>query len=269
MQELYAQTDAATGGWLSHASSLLAACTAQLAAAPRGGSPGGAGGGAVHVTHAAVTSGQLIPSLAKLLLFRLDGHIGPQHLWSSRNRGKQACFRMVRERFGPGCSYLVVGACVQLWVAGRLGWRARPAVSRPAYMLHCPARPCTPQAGDGLEEDEAAAAQGLPYVRVLLAPAAHYPQERVASWRPEAATGGAGLPFTQLSLSHLAAAAGLSVCGGPATAAVAAAAPAGSGLRPTISEGHGRGSSAALEALAASGGASEEESGGCVDVGGI
>ena len=108
-----------------------------------------------------------------------------------------------------------------------------------------------PHTGDGLEEDEAAAALGLPYIRVLLAPAEHYPADRVASWRPEAATGGAGLPFTQLTLGHLAAAAGLRVLGGEAPAAAAAAAAA-------HSEGHGHGSSQALEALAASSGSSEE-----------
>lgn len=72
----------------------------------------------------------------------------------------------------------------------------------------CPQPP--PPAGDGIEEDEAAAALGLPYVRVLLAPAEHYPAERVASWRPDAVTSGAGLPFTQLTTAHIAAAAGLS-----------------------------------------------------------
>lgn len=115
MQALYEDTDAATCGWLSHGAALLAACSTQLAVAASNGSGNGGGGagdsGLVHVTHAAVTSGQLIPSLSKLLLFRLDGHIRPQHLWSSRYRGKQACFELVRQRFGPGCSYLVIGAC--------------------------------------------------------------------------------------------------------------------------------------------------------------
>lgn len=58
----------------------------------------------------AVTSGQLVPSLAKLLLFRLADHIGAHNLWSSRHCGKAACFERVRQRFGPGCRYVVVGA---------------------------------------------------------------------------------------------------------------------------------------------------------------
>lgn len=63
--------------------------------------------------------------------------------------------------------------------------------------------------GDGIEEDVAAAELGWPYIRVLLAPAEHYPAQHVAALRPEAATGGPGLPFTQLTLAHVAASAGL------------------------------------------------------------
>jgi hypothetical protein len=97
-QSLYQETDAATGRWLSHAAALLAACSSQL---------GGSGGG---VTHVAVTSGQLVPSLAKLLLFRLGGHIAADNVWSSRHCGKAACFERVRQRFGAGCRYVAVGA---------------------------------------------------------------------------------------------------------------------------------------------------------------
>lgn len=101
-------------------------------------------------------------------------------------------------------------------------------------------------AGDGVEEDAAAATLGLPYVRVLLAPAEHYPADRVASWRPDA-TGGPGLPFTQLSVQHVVAAAGL-----------AAAADGGlteqGGDGALVGNKHGHGGTAALEALAASGG---------------
>ena len=103
-QALYAETDAASGGWLSHAASLLAACSSQLAPPSSGGS-----GSKLQVTHVAVTSGQLIPSLAKLLLYRLVPHIAPQHVWSSRFVGKRRCFERVRRRFGAGCAYLAVG----------------------------------------------------------------------------------------------------------------------------------------------------------------
>lgn len=112
-QALYNETDKVTGGWLSHASALLAACTAQLG----GGSiacaaDGTADGSApLEVVHVAVTSGQLIPSLAKLLLFRLGEHIPAEHVWSSRFVGKLRCFQRVAERFGPHCTYVAIGEC--------------------------------------------------------------------------------------------------------------------------------------------------------------
>lgn len=93
---MYTQTDVVTGGWLSHADALLDACSAQL----------GGGGGVVHV---AVTSGQLVPSLAKLLLFRLGRRIAPDRVWSSRYRGKVECFRQVRQRYGARCRYVAIG----------------------------------------------------------------------------------------------------------------------------------------------------------------
>ncbi|KAI3424881.1 hypothetical protein D9Q98_008265 [Chlorella vulgaris] len=161
-EALYQETDAVTGGWLRHASALLADCSRQLcdsSAEDR------------EVVHVAVTSGQLVPSLAKLLLFKLGAHIAPTNVWSSRHCGKAACFDLVRRRFGPACTYVAIG--------------------------------------DGMEEDEAAAEIGWPYIRVLLAPAANYPAQRVLTWRPEAATCGPGLPFTQLTIGHIARAAGL------------------------------------------------------------
>jgi eyes absent family protein 4 len=98
-QALYAETDAATGGWLSHAAALLHDCVSQLSAAA--GCP---------VTPVAVTSGQLVPSLAKLLLFKLDSWIAAEHAWSSRHCGKAACFQSVLQRFGASCTYVAIGA---------------------------------------------------------------------------------------------------------------------------------------------------------------
>lgn len=103
-------------------------------------------------------------------------------------------------------------------------------------------------AGDGIEEDEAAAALGWPYIRVLLAPPANYPEHRVNSWRPDAATNGPGLPFTDLTVQRIIAAAGL------ADAAAAGAAASPFCQLPPRSEvrGHLHGSSVALAALAGS-----------------
>lgn len=105
---MYGETDALTGGWLSHACALLGDCTSQLA--------GAAEQEGREVTHVAVTSGQLVPSLAKLLLFKLGAHIASEHVWSSRHCGKAACFELVRQRFGAACSYVAIGGPLCRWL---------------------------------------------------------------------------------------------------------------------------------------------------------
>jgi hypothetical protein len=79
-------------------------------------------------------------------------------------------------------------------------------------------------------------------VRVLLAPAGNYPAARVLRWRPDAATGGPGLPLTQLTSQHIAHAAGLALD-----------TTAGSESAPDMPVGPeaAHGSSAAIAALAA------------------
>ena len=100
-QSLFEQTDALTGGWLSRAAALLADCSASLAAAA--GAPGR------PVLHQAVTSGQLVPTLGKLLLFRLDAFFRPEDVFSSRGVGKATCFARIEERFGPNAAYVAIG----------------------------------------------------------------------------------------------------------------------------------------------------------------
>lgn len=46
-----------------------------------------------------VTSGTLIPSLVKCLLFRLDPYFHPSNIYSSREVGKLQCFQWIYERF--------------------------------------------------------------------------------------------------------------------------------------------------------------------------
>lgn len=132
----------------------------------------GAPGRPVH--HVAVTSGQLVPSLAKLLLFRLDAAFLPEDVFSSRGVGKAACFARVAGRHPPGTAFVVVG--------------------------------------DGAEEEEAARVRGWPLIRVLLADISCYPQKYAASLMPDA-TGLLGMPLTELQLEHLAAAARAAIVG--------------------------------------------------------
>ena len=63
----------------------------------------------LQVHNVVVTTGQLVPTLAKLLLFRLSGAFPPEGVYSARSAGKQHCFDLVARRFGPAARYLVIG----------------------------------------------------------------------------------------------------------------------------------------------------------------
>jgi hypothetical protein len=56
-----------------------------------------------------VSAGHLVPTLAKLMLFRLDGLFAARHVFSSRRDGKLHCFRRLRGCFGAGSSFAAVG----------------------------------------------------------------------------------------------------------------------------------------------------------------
>ncbi|KAJ8681267.1 hypothetical protein QAD02_017054 [Eretmocerus hayati] len=56
-----------------------------------------------------VTTDQLIPSLAKLLLFGLGGLFPIENVYSASKTGKESCFGRVMARFGRKCTYVVVG----------------------------------------------------------------------------------------------------------------------------------------------------------------
>uniref|UniRef100_M1BH93 protein-tyrosine-phosphatase n=1 Tax=Solanum tuberosum TaxID=4113 RepID=M1BH93_SOLTU len=57
-----------------------------------------------------VTSGSLIPSLVKCLLFRLGDLIPSENVYSSWEVGKLQCFSWIKERFnGPNVQFCVIG----------------------------------------------------------------------------------------------------------------------------------------------------------------
>ena len=56
-----------------------------------------------------MTSNQLVPSLAKLLLFDLGGVFDIENIYSSTKVGKESCFERIASRFGRKCTYVVVG----------------------------------------------------------------------------------------------------------------------------------------------------------------
>ena len=61
------------------------------------------------VHHVVVTTGQLIPTLAKLLICGLDAHVPAECIYSARNETKAHCFRLIEGSFGPGATYCVIG----------------------------------------------------------------------------------------------------------------------------------------------------------------
>ncbi|XP_068634936.1 eyes absent homolog isoform X2 [Aristolochia californica] len=131
-EQLYNLTDSYTDGWFSSARTLLQETSGRLGMSDPLISPT-CGPNATDIKHQnvniLVTSGSLVPSLVKCLLFRLDDLIEAQNVYSSWEVGKLQCFSWVKQRFA--------GANVQFCVIG-----------------------------DGFEECKAAEAMGWPFIRI-------------------------------------------------------------------------------------------------------
>ncbi|XP_065200243.1 eyes absent homolog 2 isoform X2 [Planococcus citri] len=56
-----------------------------------------------------VTTTQLIPALAKVLLFGLGGIFDIENIYSATKIGKESCFERIVSRFGRKCTYVVIG----------------------------------------------------------------------------------------------------------------------------------------------------------------
>ncbi|RWS23971.1 eyes absent 3-like protein [Leptotrombidium deliense] len=56
-----------------------------------------------------VTTTQLSPALAKILLYGLGPIFPIENIYSSTKVGKDNCFQRIKERFGPKCTYVVIG----------------------------------------------------------------------------------------------------------------------------------------------------------------
>ncbi|KAH7300508.1 hypothetical protein KP509_24G065900 [Ceratopteris richardii] len=91
-QELYELTDSYTDGWLTAGRTILQSCMEA--------DGNDMGLSTTNMVHVLVTSGSLVPSLVKILLFKLDKFIPYEHVYSSTEVGKLKCFQWIRERFG-------------------------------------------------------------------------------------------------------------------------------------------------------------------------
>ncbi|XP_074341468.1 protein phosphatase EYA [Apium graveolens] len=92
-ESLYEETDFFTNNWHSSARDCLEQCS----------------GTRSHV-NLLVTSGSLIPSLVKCLLFQLDDLISYENVYSSWEVGKLQCFTWIKERFSDqNIQFCVIG----------------------------------------------------------------------------------------------------------------------------------------------------------------
>ncbi|KAM7254278.1 hypothetical protein ACFE04_031960 [Oxalis oulophora] len=128
--DLYDMTDKYTDGWLSSARTFLKQCSSVDGCSD-------AMNNNIHHINVLVTSGSLIPSLVKCLLFRLDDLITHGNVYSSWDVGKPQCFQWIKERF----SNQNVRFCV---------------------------------IGDGWEECEAAQIMQWPFVKIEMQPDSQY-----------------------------------------------------------------------------------------------
>ncbi|PON57063.1 Eyes absent family [Parasponia andersonii] len=110
--ELYNMTDKYTEGWLSSARTFLEECSAgkeETYVASADGTTDSVASKSQHI-NVLVTSGSLIPSLVKCLLFQLDNFITHGNVYSSWDVGKLQCFRWIKERFNcPNVRFCVIG----------------------------------------------------------------------------------------------------------------------------------------------------------------
>ena len=69
----------------------------------------------MRVTNVVVTTGQLIPTFVKLLLFDLAPSFAPEDIFSARTTTKLDCFACIRQRFRGAAHFCVIGAsCLTL-----------------------------------------------------------------------------------------------------------------------------------------------------------
>lgn len=129
-KDLYDVTDAYTDGWLSAGRAFLEECLKKDSVSRQGAANAESSEGLTEDqtpsqnVNVLVTSGTLIPSLVKCLLFQLDGFITRENLYSSWDVGKLQCFLWIKKRFeGPGVQFCVIGDSMEeCQAAENLGW---------------------------------------------------------------------------------------------------------------------------------------------------
>ncbi|MCO5582360.1 hypothetical protein L7F22_036254 [Adiantum nelumboides] len=107
-QELYELTDSHTDGWLTAGRTILQSCVESSASETDANCSMGLG--FTSLVNVLVTSGSLVPSLVKILLFKLNKFFSYEHVYSSTEVGKLQCFYWIRQRFvNPRSKFCVIG----------------------------------------------------------------------------------------------------------------------------------------------------------------
>ncbi|CAB4309680.1 unnamed protein product [Prunus armeniaca] len=112
LDELYDMTDKYTDRWLSSARIFLEECSAGHKKTSLVAADGINESSASKYQHInlLVTSGSLIPSLVKCLLFKLNNMITDENVYSSWEVGKLQCFQQIKVRFNhPNVRFCVIG----------------------------------------------------------------------------------------------------------------------------------------------------------------
>ncbi|VEN50850.1 unnamed protein product [Callosobruchus maculatus] len=90
--QLRAEIEAVTDNWLTLANKCLALINSRT-----------------NCVNVLVTTTQLVPALAKILLFGLGGVFPIDNIYSATKIGKASCFERIVARFGRDCTYVVIG----------------------------------------------------------------------------------------------------------------------------------------------------------------
>ncbi|XP_054871790.1 eyes absent homolog 4 isoform X2 [Amphiprion ocellaris] len=90
--QLRAEVEALTDSWLTHALKSLSIISSRS-----------------NCVNVLVTTTQLIPALAKVLLYSLGSVFPVENIYSATKIGKESCFERIVSRFGANITYVVVG----------------------------------------------------------------------------------------------------------------------------------------------------------------
>nr|XP_040015916.1 eyes absent homolog 4 isoform X3 [Gasterosteus aculeatus aculeatus] len=94
--QLRAEVEALTDSWLTHALKSLSIISSRS-----------------NCVNVMVTTTQLIPALAKVLLYSLGSVFPVENIYSATKIGKESCFERIMQRFGRKVVYVVIGDGVE------------------------------------------------------------------------------------------------------------------------------------------------------------